>query len=46
MTATIFDQQSAKMITGEVVNVTEYSFELVDEYGNYLGRFPIDNLNK
>jgi hypothetical protein len=46
MTATLFDQQTAKMITGEVVNVTQYQFTLIDADGEVLGVFPIDNLPK
>lgn len=43
---TIFCQQSGKLISGTPVNITEFSFELVDDYGNYLGRFPLDNWPK
>jgi hypothetical protein len=43
---TLYDQQTGKLVTGTPVNITQHTFELVDEYGNYLGRFPLDNWPK
>lgn len=43
---TLFDQQTGQIVTGAPVNITAFSFELVDENGHYLGRFPLDNWPK
>jgi hypothetical protein len=41
---TVFDEQTGKLLSGFPTEINEHTFTLVDEKGNALGKFPVDNL--